>query len=122
MNKTMIAVCGLAMLAIASIPAHANPTNKSVTVSCAFADSNTGYANVTLMDSGSGTFACPQVTCDSSMTSITVACDAPFRVSTMYADYGIMDVHSTQSTVMLKGKGVGLTFTSGGDTVSLDVK
>ncbi len=122
MKKILVAACGMALLAMASMPAHASPTNKKVTVSCDFVDGNTGYANVTLMDSGSGTFACPQMTCNQSVTSVTVACDAPFKVSDMYADYGIVEVHSTQSTVALKGKGVGLTFTSGGDTVSVNVK
>ena len=124
MNKIMIAVCGIALVAMASIPAHASPTNKKVTVSCAFVDGNTGYADVMLYDSGSGSFPCPEVTCDASVTSVTVACDAPLRVNSIFADCGLMNVQSTSNPVELKGgKGISLSFTSdGGDTVAVTVK
>jgi hypothetical protein len=136
MRKVIVMFLGLSMFAMASLPVQANPTRKKITVECEGPDSYGGYADVSLCSSMDGnscvgeTIPCTEVTCTddgTTSTSMTVTCDATFKIVGITANYGIQNASSTQSTVAIGGKGVTLSYmpTSGpdtSDTVTLIVK
>jgi hypothetical protein len=121
MNRIMIVLGCLLGLALACIPAYASPTHKNITVTCTSSDGNeviTGDATVTLcatLATCTKQFVvCPQILCDSSGTnqpiSITVSCDAPFKVGGLTAQIDFLDSEghtagSSPSVDSLTGKG-----------------
>jgi hypothetical protein len=149
MNKIVTVSMCLLGLAVAGIPAYASPTNKKITITCTVpttTDTISGDTTVRLCPSAytvdtcpdpdlgeiAGTVLCPEIKCDSSglaFTSVTIPCDAPFRVSVVKAAMDYVDSDggfdgTTFSTSGLTGKGV--TFPYGnpadGDSVSATVK
>jgi hypothetical protein len=144
MNKTLVAFICLLGLAVAGVPASANPISKKITVSCdsdtADSDGITGYAYITLCDTsdcaGGQQSPCVSATqvpplgsvpfvtavCDSinGPVSITVTCSQTFHVRG--ASIGIGYVDPTGSTYTLSttyqstlmGKGFFTTY--GGDS------
>jgi hypothetical protein len=150
MNKILTVSCCMLGLAIACMPAYANPTDKKITLSCNVAAGTgviTGDATVTLC-AGSGsfpctgaTFNCPStpISCDSSGVkapiSITVSCSAPFEVDGLTALINVKDYDSAGNLIgtggsnpnsTLGGKGFSTTTGTGtgsvNDTVTLTVK
>jgi hypothetical protein len=145
MNKIVIVGGCLLGLALACIPAYANPINKKITLSCnvsAGADVISGDATTITLCAPSTppcngeTFDClstltTPISCDSGGTiSMTVSCDAPWKVGGFFAH---IDASSSLGTggkdippSPLGGKGYSVTFStypgSANDTVTFTVK
>ncbi len=149
MNKIVIVAGCLLGLALACIPAYANPTSKKITLSCASVagDSVAGSATVTLCETtncgsvpGDDSVTCPPVTCDSTFTvSMTNVCStdvatAPFKVGAVSANICYQaDEDGGETCTPHPGTGGGIAVTGKGfftvvgpgndsDTVSLTVK
>ena len=147
MNKIMIVLGCLLGLALACIPAYASPTKKKVVITCevpaSSSDDITGDATVRLCASPDtcpapiegpvdGTVLCPEINCDSSgltaFISVTVSCDASFKVGGVNAGMSYIDsdgtVNGTTFNSTLNGKGVVFPYGNPGDldSVSLTIK
>jgi hypothetical protein len=151
MNKILTVFLCVLGLAVACIPAYANPTNKKITLTCASVtgDSVTGSATVTLCETtncgsvvGDDSITCLPVTCDStstvSMTNVcsTDAATVPFKVGAVsvntcyHEDEDSQDVEhctphpGTGGGIAVTGKGFFTVVGPGtdSDTVSLTVK
>jgi hypothetical protein len=147
MNKLMITSGCLLGLALACIPAYANPTDKKIALSCNVAsgtDVVSGYVNVTLcssidpslVDGCVGPTVCPEVSCDSNGAnqlpiSITVPCSALSKVGGLMIDLeatvtdslGNVITGGAQPISTMKSKGYSLSVTPVlNDTLSVTVK
>jgi hypothetical protein len=144
MKKVVIAWFCVLGLAVACIPAYANPTSKKITLTCSSStgDAVSGSVDVILCDSTQcvQSIACPQVTCDSVSISTTTLCSTdtaqvPFKVGAVHVNVCYQQDEDLQPTCTphpdTVGAGVAITgkgfFTVVGpgtdsDTVTLTVK
>jgi hypothetical protein len=138
-------------LAVACVPAHANPTNKNITLSCNItAGSDVITGDVTTMNlcapstppCSAEIFACPSIPiycasngANNDPVSITVPCDAPWKVGGFQAQIDATSFLSNGTLIgsggkdlntTLGGKGYSVTFStspgSANDTVTFTVK
>ena len=145
LKKVLLLFCLLGLISV--LPAHASPTNKTITLSCGAGspDVITGQVDVTLYDiTGISSVDCGLLVCDSSGGLVlpgapatnSTSCTAGFKVHDMsytlnYFDYdsagNLIDSsnNSAISGVILKGSGFSTQIGPGNypaDTVTLKVK
>ena len=145
MNKILTVFFCMLGLAVACIPAYANPINKKITLSCNVSGTDVISGDVTTMTlcapstppCTAETFDClstltAPISCDTSSgtISMTVSCDAPWKVGGFSAQ---IDASSSLGTggkdippSPLGGKGYSVTFStspgSANDTVTFTIK
>lgn len=126
MNKILIVFLCVLGLAVAGMPAYANPTSKKITLTCSSVapDNVKGSATVQLCETtncgsvaGDNSVTCPPIPCDTLGTiSSTVLCDTaatttPFRVGALSVNVCIQQDEDIQPTctphtgIALTGKG-----------------
>lgn len=146
MNKVLTGFLCVLGLAAACIPAYANPINKKITLSCnvsAGSDFISGTVTTMMLCAPStppctaATFDClsaptPPISCDTSSgtISMTVSCDAPWKVGGFFAHINGSSSLGTGDKdippVPLGGKGYSVTFITNpgsvNDTITFTVK
>lgn len=120
MNKILTISCCLLGLAMACVPAYASPMRKKITIDCSNVmapDSITGTATVTLCassatDNCATSYLCPStpVSCDSNGTiSVTVTCDAPFKVDYVTGHADVLEYDGNGNFVGTGGSDINST-------------
>lgn len=150
MTRKVLLLSGIFGL-LSALPAHASPTNKTITITCSSGYPNTiiGEVDVTLYDSLGNSYDCAAagstflVACDSSGGSVlpgvpatnSASCTPGFRVyemsySLFYNDYdssltSIASGSVTGAGIILRGSGFStqiVSSSSSADSVTLKVK
>jgi hypothetical protein len=128
MNKILTVSCCLLGLAMAGIPAYANPMRKKITIDCSNVtapNSITGTASVILCGSSStdycaNQYQCPSVSCNSKgVVSITVMCDAGFKVDHVIGPVGVKEYDDPDQVNVIGTGGGNLDSTLGGKGISI---